>query len=103
VSIETKGKMEAVRAEDKRKEKTMSELVHKVYHPGRHGFAVRDNPDDPQERRCLEDSTTQVLILVQYSICDGSWYASCLEASQRQMATRILNVCFHEISSRGSM
>jgi hypothetical protein len=37
------------------------EMVHKVYKPGRHGFAVRGNPDDPLERACLEDSVTQVL------------------------------------------
>jgi dienelactone hydrolase len=36
-------------------------LEHKVYKPGRHGFSVRGNPDDPQERKCLEDSVTQVL------------------------------------------
>lgn len=34
---------------------------HRVYTPGRHGFAVRGNPADPQERKCLEDSEKQVL------------------------------------------
>jgi hypothetical protein len=32
-----------------------------VYQPGRHGFAVRGNPDDPEERKCLEDAEAQVL------------------------------------------
>jgi dienelactone hydrolase len=41
--------------------KKMPEMEHKVYTPGRHGFAVRGNPDDPQERACLEDSIMQVL------------------------------------------
>ncbi|KAK1064238.1 hypothetical protein LTR12_002871 [Friedmanniomyces endolithicus] len=61
VSIETKGKVEGIHAGDKKAGKAVPEMVHKVYKPGRHGFAVRGNPDDAQERKCLEDSTTQVL------------------------------------------
>ncbi|KAK0250519.1 hypothetical protein B0A54_07530 [Friedmanniomyces endolithicus] len=61
VSIETKGKVEGIHAGDAKKGKQVPEMVHKVYKPGRHGFAVRGNPDDAQERKCLEDSTTQVL------------------------------------------
>ncbi|KAK1815373.1 hypothetical protein LTR12_010252 [Friedmanniomyces endolithicus] len=61
VSIETKGKVEGIHAGDKKAGKVVPEMVHKVYKPGRHGFAVRGNPDDAQERKCLEDSTTQVL------------------------------------------
>ncbi|KAF2438487.1 alpha/beta-hydrolase [Karstenula rhodostoma CBS 690.94] len=37
------------------------EMENKVYTPGRHGFSVRGNPEDPAERKCLEDSVTQVL------------------------------------------
>ncbi|TKA43664.1 hypothetical protein B0A54_05447 [Friedmanniomyces endolithicus] len=61
VSIETKGKVEGIHAQGKKGGKAVPEMVHKVYKPGRHGFAVRGNPDDAQERKCLEDSTTQVL------------------------------------------
>jgi dienelactone hydrolase len=34
---------------------------HKTYKPGRHGFGVRGNPDDPAERACLEGTEKQVL------------------------------------------
>lgn len=61
VSFEQKGKVENVHAKDRESGKKMPEMEHKVYKPGRHGFAVRGNPDDPQERACLEDSVTQVL------------------------------------------
>ncbi|KAK1034251.1 hypothetical protein LTS16_015592 [Friedmanniomyces endolithicus] len=61
VSIETKGKVEGIHAGDRKGGRVVPEMVHKVYKPGRHGFAVRGNPDDAQERKCLEDSTTQVL------------------------------------------
>jgi hypothetical protein len=37
------------------------EMEHRVYEPGRHGFAIRGNPDDEKERKCLEDSEKQVL------------------------------------------
>ncbi len=61
VKIEMKGKVEEVYAAKAEEGKTLPEIEHKVYKPGRHGFAVRGNPDDPQERKCLEDSVTQVL------------------------------------------
>jgi dienelactone hydrolase len=61
VKIEQKGKVEEIHAKAKGAGRELPEIVHKVYKPGRHGFAVRGNPDDPQERKCLEDSVTQVL------------------------------------------
>ena len=61
VSIETKGKVEAVHARISKEGRKVPEMQHRVYKPGRHGFAVRGNPDDPQERACLEDSQKQVL------------------------------------------
>ncbi|TAQ88117.1 hypothetical protein B7494_g3581 [Chlorociboria aeruginascens] len=61
VKIEQKGKVEELHAKAKNAGKKLPETVHKIYKPGRHGFAVRGNPDDPQERACLEDSVTQVL------------------------------------------
>lgn len=61
VKIEQKGKVEEIHAGAKKTGKKVPEMEHKVYKPGRHGFAVRGNPDDPQERACLEDSVTQVL------------------------------------------
>ncbi|MCJ1413135.1 hypothetical protein MMC19_007239 [Ptychographa xylographoides] len=59
--IEQKGKVEDIHAKAREAGKKVPEMEHKVYKPGRHGFAVRGNPDDPQERACLEDSVTQVL------------------------------------------
>ena len=59
--IETKGQVEAIHAKAKKAGKQLPEIEHKVYEPGRHGFAVRGNPDDPQEKKCLEDSMTQGL------------------------------------------
>jgi len=61
VSIETKGKVEEIHAKEQKAGRTVPEMEHKVYKPGRHGFSVRGNPDDPLERACLEDSVTQVL------------------------------------------
>ena len=61
VSIQQKGKVEAAHQQEQEGGKTLPELEHKVYTPGRHGFAVRGNPDDPQERKALEDSEAQVL------------------------------------------
>lgn len=61
VKIEQKGKVEDVHAKARKAGGTVPEMQHKVYKPGRHGFAVRGNPDDPLERACLEDSVTQAL------------------------------------------
>jgi dienelactone hydrolase len=61
VKIEQKGKVEEIHAKAKEAGRKLPEMEHKVYKPGRHGFAVRGNPDDPLERACLEDSVTQVL------------------------------------------
>jgi dienelactone hydrolase len=61
VKIETKGKVEEVHKGVGEKGRKVPEMHHQVYKPGRHGFAVRGNPDDPLERACLEDSVTQVL------------------------------------------
>lgn len=56
-----KGEVEEIHARAKRTGRKVPEMEHRAYKPGRHGFAVRGNPDDPQERKCLEDSVTQVL------------------------------------------
>lgn len=56
VSIATKGKIEEI----EKKEEKKIEMHHQVYTPGRHGFAVRGNPDDPAEKKCLEDSIVQI-------------------------------------------
>ncbi|KAF2760776.1 alpha/beta-hydrolase [Pseudovirgaria hyperparasitica] len=61
VSIATKGKVEDVHAGLRAKGSKVPEMEHRVYEPGRHGFAVRGNPDDPQERKALEDSEKQAL------------------------------------------
>jgi len=61
VKFEQKGQVEEIHANDKKAGRKAPEMEHKVYKPGRHGFAVRGNPDDPLERACLEDSVTQVL------------------------------------------
>lgn len=44
-----------------RKKEIGSQRERRVYKPERHVFAVRRNPDDLQERTCLEDSVTEVL------------------------------------------
>jgi dienelactone hydrolase len=59
--VELKEKVESIHAKEKDAGRTLPEIEHKVYKPGRHGFAVRGNPDDPKERKCLEDSVTHVL------------------------------------------
>jgi dienelactone hydrolase len=61
VKIETKAKIEEIYAKAKEAGRKLPEIDHKVYTPGRHGFSVRGNPDDPLEKACLEDSVTQVL------------------------------------------
>ncbi|KAF2820343.1 alpha/beta-hydrolase [Ophiobolus disseminans] len=61
VSFAQKGKIEALHSAAANAGKKVPEIEHKAYTPGRHGFAVRGNPDDPQERKCLEDSEKQVL------------------------------------------
>ena len=61
VKIEQKGKVEEIHAKAKEAGRKLPETEHKIYRPGRHGFAVRGNPDDPLERACLEDSLTQGL------------------------------------------
>lgn len=61
VKFEQKGQVEDIHAKAKEAGKKMPEMEHKVYEPGRHGFAVRGNPDDPQEKKCLEDSMKQGL------------------------------------------
>ena len=55
VSIEQKAKVEEIHEKAKKSGRKVPEMKHKVYKPGRHGFAVRGNPDDPLERACLED------------------------------------------------
>lgn len=61
VSIEQKGKIEAVHAKARQANRQVPDMEHKTYTPGRHGFGVRGNPDDPQERACLEETEAQVL------------------------------------------
>ena len=61
VKFELKAQVEGVHAKAKEAGRKVPEQEHKAYTPGRHGFAVRGNPDDPQERKCLEDAEKQVL------------------------------------------
>jgi len=61
VSIELKGKIEGIHDAAREAGKEVAVTEHRVYHPGRHGFAVRGNPDDPAEKKILEDSVTQVM------------------------------------------
>lgn len=53
--------VKCLHADNKASGREVPEMAHHEYKPGRHGFAVRGNPDDQQERKCLEDSVTQVL------------------------------------------
>jgi dienelactone hydrolase len=59
--IEQKAKTEQIHAQEKKAGKQLPEIEHQVYKPGRHGFGVRGNPDDPAERACLEGTEKQVL------------------------------------------
>jgi dienelactone hydrolase len=61
--IELKDKVDAVHKKTKSSADGVEvpDIEHKVYKPGRHGFAVRGNPDDPAERACLVDSEKQAL------------------------------------------
>ncbi|KAL5337608.1 Alpha/Beta hydrolase protein [Aspergillus crustosus] len=61
VDFKLKAAVEDVHAGAKQAGRQVPEIEHKEYRPGRHGFAVRGNPDDPLERTCLKDSVTQVL------------------------------------------
>lgn len=61
VKIEQKSLIENLHANVKSEGLHVPEMEHKVYKPGRHGFAVRGNPDDPLERACLEESEAQTL------------------------------------------
>jgi hypothetical protein len=61
VKIETKSRVEAIHSMERDSWKVLPELEHKIYTPGRHGYGVRGNPDNPEEKACLEDSVTQVL------------------------------------------
>jgi len=60
-NIKLKGEIEQLVKKERDAGKEVPEIEHRVYKPGRHGFAVRGNPEDPAEKKCLEDSVTQVL------------------------------------------
>jgi dienelactone hydrolase len=61
VAIATKGRVEGIYENAKKNGQEVPNIEHKVYSPGRHGFAVRGNPDDPVEKKILEDTERQVL------------------------------------------
>jgi dienelactone hydrolase len=61
VDIALKGQIEALHATARASGKKVPEMEHKVYKPGRHGFGVRGNPDDPLEKACLVESEAQAL------------------------------------------
>jgi dienelactone hydrolase len=61
VSFAQKAQVEGIHDKATKEGTTLPEIEHKAYTPGRHGFAVRGNPEDPKERKCLEDSMTQGL------------------------------------------
>jgi dienelactone hydrolase len=61
VSYDQKAKVEATHAKPAAAGGKVPEMEHKTYKPGRHGFGVRGNPDDPAERACLEGTEKQVL------------------------------------------
>ncbi|KAL6408575.1 hypothetical protein AUP68_08435 [Ilyonectria robusta] len=61
VSFEQKAKVEEIHAQAAKARKYVPEVEHKIYTPGRHGFGVRGNPDEPLERACLEGVEAQVL------------------------------------------
>jgi dienelactone hydrolase len=61
VSFAQKGKVEEAHARLLKEGRKIPEQEHRVYTPGRHGFSVRGNPEDPEEKKALEDSYKQVM------------------------------------------
>lgn len=61
VSFDQKTKVEETHARAVAAGGEVPVTEHKTYKPGRHGFGVRGNPDDPAERACLEGTEKQVL------------------------------------------
>jgi dienelactone hydrolase len=61
VSFEQKAKVEETLTRSAAAGRKVPVTEHKVYKPGRHGFGVRGNPDDPAERACLEGTEKQAL------------------------------------------
>lgn len=61
VKLELKDEITGLHSKEVKTGKADREMEHRVYKPGRHGFAVRGNPDDPAERAILENSEKQVL------------------------------------------
>jgi len=61
VSFDQKAKVEETHAKFAAAGGKVLVTEHKTYKPGRHGFGVRGNPDDPAERACLEGTEKQVL------------------------------------------
>ena len=61
VNIKLKDEVKDIHAKAGQSGRKMPDVHHQVYTPGRHGFAVRGNPDDPQEWKSLEESEKQVL------------------------------------------
>lgn len=61
VKIELKGQVEQIHHKVRKAGRKVPEIEHRIYKPGRHGFSVRGNPDDPLERAALEDSEKQAL------------------------------------------
>jgi dienelactone hydrolase len=61
VSFDQKTKVEKTHARAVAAGGEVPVTEHKTYKPGRHGFGVRGNPDDPAERACLEGTEKQVL------------------------------------------
>lgn len=61
VPYQNKAKVEEAHEEAKKEGKQVPEMDHQTYDPGRHGFAVRGNPEDPIEKKALEDSEQQAL------------------------------------------
>lgn len=61
VPIAQKNQVEEILTKEKRAGRQVPEVQCKIYSPGRHGFAVRGNPDNPTEKAILEDTETQVV------------------------------------------
>ena len=55
------GQVEGIHTKKREEGESLPDIEYKTYTPGRHGFSVRGNSDDPKERKCLEESVTQVL------------------------------------------
>ncbi|CAI6340889.1 unnamed protein product [Periconia digitata] len=61
IPLKVKRTFEEICGKDVKEGGTKADIENKLWSPGRHGFAVRGNPDDKEERAILEGTETQTV------------------------------------------